>query len=226
MDSGELYDLFRSDVVDDVKPYLWTDVEVFAYMNDAYFMYVRLTGGISDVSSSATSVPIVEGEAVAELHPSIMRIRQATLASDDRALRVINAQDVSTLTQEDYGVLRNLNRVSTQGQVTHMVIGREDNRCTWVQVPHEDDIAELLIERLPLVPITGRNQTFDGVGTEHHLHFMKWMRHLAYRKQDPDTFDLVKSDQEKSDFIEYCDLATREKEQRRHKVRTVAYGGL
>ena len=61
---------------------------------------------------------------------------------------------------------------------------------------------------------------------EHHYHLLKWMRHLAYRKQDADSFNLVKSDQERDDFINYCELAKREKATRKHKVRVTSYGGL
>src|SRR5665647_2592591 len=56
MTSDELYALFRSDVVDATAPYLWTDVEVWNYMNDAYKSFVRKIGGIPDNTSLSTKV--------------------------------------------------------------------------------------------------------------------------------------------------------------------------
>jgi hypothetical protein len=226
MRSDELYDLFRADVVDDVSPYLWSDTEVYRYMNDAYFMFVRLTGGIPDVESRATSIPIVAGERDAELDASVLRIREAYLESNDHELRIINAQDLEELTREDYGIIRNMNNFTDPGEVRYMVIGMQDQLVRWVQVPAEDDTARLIIERLPFDQITCGGQSFDGVREEHHYHLLKWMRHLAYRKQDADSFNLVKSDQEEAAFYAYCRMAKNEKDRRRHKVRVVSYGGL
>lgn len=227
MRSDELYDLFRADVVDDVSPYLWSDAEVYRYMNEAYYMFVRRTGGIPDVTTpKVCEIPIVLGERDADLDTSILRIREAYLGSNDYELKIINAEDLESLTTEDYGVLRNLNNFTTPGEVRYMITGLEDGLVRWLHVPAANDVAYLTVDRLPLDTITCGGQSFEGVRSEHHYYFLMWMRHLAYRKQDADTFNLVKSDQERNDFLAYCDMARVEKGTRRHKVRTVAYGGL
>ncbi len=56
MNVQEVFDQFRSDAVDEVAPYLWSDTDVFRYMNDAYSMFVRLTGGIADFTTQDTTV--------------------------------------------------------------------------------------------------------------------------------------------------------------------------
>jgi hypothetical protein len=227
MESHELMSIFRSDVVDDVEPYLWGDVEAYQYMNDAYSMFVRLTGGIADGSSAVTTLTATADTKTTALSESILRIRTATNVTDqNRPVKIINVQDVETLTSEDYGVIRHINLVDTVGDVRYMIIGEEDAYVRWVNIPAVDTTIQLVVERLPVNPVCKPKQLFAGVGSEHHYHFLKWMRHLAYRKQDADTFNLVKSDQEKNDFVEYCELAKREKATRRHKVRTVAYGGI
>jgi hypothetical protein len=226
MTPGELYTLFRNDAMDHIEPYLWSDAEIYAYINDAYFMFVRRTGGIPDVTSVATQLTITAGEATTDLHPSVMRVRQAVLDSTNRELDIINVHDIAFLSDEDYGVLRRAGRVDTPGQVTHMVIGEGPRSVRWIQVPAVDDSVSLVIERLPLTPIIGALDEFTDVREEHHFHLLKWVRHLAYRKQDPDTFDLLKSDQEAADFFAYCDFAQKEKDIRKHKVRVVQYGGL
>ena len=66
----------------------------------------------------------------------------------------------------------------------------------------------------------------NDVKEHHHLHFMKWMRHLAYNKQDAETFDAAKSEKEAAAFLAYCELAKREKDKYKSKVRVVRYGGL
>ena len=227
MESHELLETFRCDVVDDVEPYLWSNSEVYQYINDAYFMFVRLTGGISDATSDVTRLTATQGEATTALHSSIMRIRKATNVTDaNHTIRVINTQDVDNLVDDDYGVLRSINQIDTPGTVRYMVIGEEDELVRWVNVPDATVEVQLVVERLPLVRITGKRQKFIGVREEHHYHFLKWVRHLAYRKQDADTFNLAKSDQERDDFVAYCDMARQEKGTRRHRVRTTGYGGI
>ena len=226
MTSDELYDLFRKDVVDTAKPYLWSDEEVFAYMNDAYFMFVRLTGGISDFTSDATSVSAAQGEPLAEIDPSILLVRMATLDPTGDTIKVINAQDVENLSDEDYGLLRRLNQSTTVGRVKYMIVGMEPGLVRWVNTPDQNYTVKLLIERLPLTAITGAGQTLEGVAAHHHLHLLKGMRALAYRKQDAETFDRAKADTEQAAFEAYCAFAKREKDRYKHKVRVVRYGGI
>ena len=225
MESHELLNTFRCDVVDDVEPYLWSTSEVYQYINDAYFMFVRLTGGIADGTSSATQLTAADGVATTTLDESVMQIRTARNVTDNKWLKVINVQDTDELATEDYGILHRSDP-ETIGAVRYMIIGEEDGYVRWVNIPDGDITVQLVIERLPLIPITGHKQRFLGIRPEHHYHLLKWVRHLAYRKQDADTFNLVKSDQEEKDFVAYCELAKREKAGRRHKVRTTSYGGI
>lgn len=227
MESHELLCTFREDSLDNVEPYLWSDAEVYQYINDAYFMFVRLTGGIADGSSSVTLLSPLAGEVTTPLDPSIMRIRTAKNVTDNNcSIKVINVQDEDDLTTEDYGVVRTIGQTNIPGPVRYMVIGEEDDYVRWVNIPIVNTLIQLIVERLPMIPITRARQRFSGIRDEHHYHLLKWVRHLAYRKQDADTFNLVKSDQERDDFIEYTGLAKREKGIRRHKVRVTKYGGL
>lgn len=227
MESHELLRTFRCDVVDDVEPYLWSTREVYQYINDAYFMFVRLTGGIPDGTSTVTQLTATTGEATTPLDPSIMRVRTArNVTLQNRPITVINIQDVDDLMTEDYGLWNRISQLDVPGRPEYMVIGEEEGLVRWVNVPDADYSVQLVVERLPLVSITRERQRFTGVREEHHYHLLKWVRHLAYRKQDADTFNLVKSDQERNDFYEYCELAKREKGTRKHKVRVTRYGGL
>ena len=215
MISGELHELFRKDVGDTVAPYLWSEEEAYAYMNDAYVQFVRLTFGVSDVTSDVTQISVTAGEKYSELDPRILKIRKATLLSNNRPVKIRNAGDGD----EQPGDL-------APGHVHSMIIGEQDDLCRWAQVPVTDDTVALSVYRLPLNEITSDNDNFTDVRPHHHLHLMKWMKHLAYAKQDAETFDKSKSDQCKQEFEIYCAGAWREMERQRSKVRTVKYGGL
>jgi len=232
MNSGELYSLFRSDVADMAAPYLWTDTEVYTYMNDAYTMFVRMTGGIPDATSSITRIPVVVGQRDASVSPLILRFRQAYLLSNGAEVKIINEQDIASLVKEDYGVLQRLIIDNSAGQVRYMVIGLERSQSAglvrWIQTPAVADEVGLVVYRLPRDTLNEGNDefTFSEINAEHIEYLLLHMKARAYGKQDAETFDRGRRDSYKAEFAEYCAGAVAEWDRYKHKTRVVAYGGL
>jgi hypothetical protein len=227
VNSTQLYNLFRQDTTDTVAPFLWSDNEVYAYMNDAYTMFVRRTGGIPDhYTDKVCLITATKDVETTKLHPKVLFIREAYLEPRGEAVKVINMQDESWLLDEDYGLVRRMNVTKTAGPVRYLVIGIQDDIVKWVSIPDRDYQVRLLVERLPLDDIIGPGQEFDGVKDHHHLYFLCWMKYHAYSKQDADTFNKTKADEEQQKFLAYCLAARQEKEQYKHKVRVVRYGGI
>lgn len=226
MDSTGLYDAFRTDVVDTAQPYLWSDDEVWRYANDAYRMFVRLTGGVADFLSDACTVDILAGEAVAQLNPSVVRIMSATRRSDAMPIEILNSTDLGKMRSSDYGQLKQLVLDTTSGPVRYMVLGLKRDQVRWVQVPEVDDVVDMVIYRLPLEMITGDGQELTDVPEDHHIHLLDWMKHLAYKKQDADTFNPTASEKCKTDFELYCSFVKAEWERYIHKPRAIVYGGI
>ena len=225
MNSGELYEAFRADVEDDVGPYLWKDEEVFRYMDAAYKKFVRLVGGISDATSSITEVPVVTGEAWADVSPLILNFRFASLASTGAKVKVANSLDPMAATSDDYGTIRDLAGNTAAGPVQYMIIGLSRNQVKWVQVPEADDTVNLAVYRLPLEDITGDAQEFE-IDAQHHEYLLLGMKELAFLKQDSEAFDRAGSKENKKAFEDYCAAVKAEAERYKHKVREVSYGGL
>jgi len=226
VNAAELSDHFRCDVVDKAAPYLWSKTEVLRYMNDAYRMFVRLTGGIADFTSVASEAQIISGEPIGELHPSILTINAAFRASDGEGIDIINYTDIARRSTNDYGRRITMKLDSTTGPVDYGVVGMQRNVIRWVKVPEADDVANFTIHRLPLENLTSRSQKLDDVEQDHHLSLLYWMKHLAYAKQDSDTFDKSASETCKAMFEGYCSIARAEAERYKHKPRTVMYRGL
>ena len=224
--SEELFDAFRSDVSDQSSPHLWSDSEVYRYMNDAYAMFVRLTGGVPDSTSDLTQIDVVAGEADAEVSPLILKFREARLLSTGLKLTIVNHTDLPMTGGSDYGNIRSMYLNKMPGPVRYMLVGKQRKLVTWLQVPVEDDTVSLIVDRLPLDRITGEGQEFVDIGEEHHEHLMLWMKSRAYGKQDADTFDRGRRDEYKKEFIAYCEFAKGEMARYKSKVRSVAYGGL
>lgn len=226
MNSDELLTAFRSDIVDVATPTLWSDDEGFRYADAAYRMFVRLTGGISDFTSAATVVDIVATEATSEISPSILRIMSANKLSDEQDLEIINMVDESTTESDDYFQLLRSIRSTATGPVRKMVIGAERGKVRWVSVPEVDDTVNMHIYRLPLEHIVDGTHLMDDIDEDHHPYLLDWMKHLAYKKQDAETFDKSKSDQCEASFRTYCSQVKSEFERYKHKTRVVQYSDV
>ena len=226
MNSTELLDLFRTQTHDIKRPYLWSDPEIWAYMNEAQNEFCRRTEGISDSTSEACSVYACVGEPYSALHPSILNIRHAQRVSDDRQVFVANFQDIiSGRLDNDYGRSRPPRLDLLPGSVDYLVIGMERNKARLVKVPEVEDTINLIIFRLPLEPIIGEDQKFE-IEPVHHYSLLMWMKHLGYSKEDAETFDKTKAAEHGAKFIDYCAMAMAEQVRYKHKPRLMAYGGI
>ncbi len=229
MTSDDLYSLFRSDVVDAAAPYLWTDVEVWNYMNDAYRMFVRLTGGIPDTTSALTQIPLLTGVATSSVSPLILRFRNAYLMSDGTDLKLVNETELPKFTSTDYGRVGAPTRDRLPGKVTHMVTGIDRNATRglvrWVRIPEANDTVQLSVMRLPLDTVEAGFE-FDEIGQEHIEFLLLWMKARAYGKQDAECFDRGRKEDNEQAFRKYCAEAKAEWNRYKSHSMSVAYGGL
>lgn len=229
MTSDDLYTLFRSDVVDAVAPYLWSDLEVWNYMNDAYRMFVRLTGGIPDSLSSVTRVPVVAGKATAVVSPLILRFTSAYLMSDGTELKLINGNQTPLLGKTDYGNVVTAMRDNSTGPVrymqTNVARSQDGGTVRWIKVPAVNDTVQMDVYRLPQDPVVA-GFAFDEVEEQHHEFFLLWMKARAYGKQDAECFDRGRRDTYEKNFRAYCDDAKTEARRYKNHAMSVAYGGL
>lgn len=225
MDSTALHDLFRSEVRDEVSPYLWGSAEVYAFMDDAQKMFCRRQGGISDASSAVTQLSVTAGSEWVSVSPLILKLRAAHRVADGYDLEILNFEDLQARSaSEDYGCRLGYRLTNTTGPVQALVVGMEANRLRLVDIPDSNQTISLLVYRLPIEPIDGSDQEFE-IDEQHHRHLLHWMKYLAHQKQDAETYDRGRAEAFRNEFLAYCDQAKAEREKREHKYRAISYGG-
>lgn len=230
MTPAEVIELFRLEVVDIETPYLWTDVEVYDYLDDAQQMLCRLTQGIRDSSSVAAQIALTATEKMAPVHDAVKRIHGARLASTGVPIDVYNHDDVyldqATMKSRPFS----FQELGLQGNVKAIITDVEDGKVQVVRIPAANDTVLLTIDRLPLTkPMPALNGNVEvpfEVRAEHHRHLVKWMKKRAYAKHDADTYDEKKSQGYEMEFRAYCAQVYDENERRRDKPRLIEYGGL
>lgn len=151
MTPSELVARFRLDVDDDQAPYLWSDAEVWGYLNDAIQKWLGVPGGgVRDASTAAIcDLAVTAADPWLELSPLVTKIRSARLVSTGRTLRVITLEELFGMD----GMANDLFPVSTDdldlaGTIKALVIGMEDNKLRAVRIPDASDTVKLVVERL------------------------------------------------------------------------------
>jgi hypothetical protein len=213
--STELLEQFRLDVVDVELPYLWSDTEVYSYIDSAQKQFCRETGGLGDASSSVTTLNVSIGTEWIARSPLILKIREAYLP-DGSPLEIINYEDLKA---------RGVRFDGRVGPIKLLIIGMEENSVRVWPVSSEATTIQLMVDRLPLKNITDAGQKLE-VADHHKDGLGTWMRHRAYSKQDAETMDRNKAESLRQEFSRYTAWAKGEADRARHKTRVVAYGGI
>jgi hypothetical protein len=229
MTAAELLALFRSTTFDTATPYLWSDTEVYTFMDLAQQMFCREVIGISDSKTAAIcELAVTAGDKWVDVAPEILKIRHAQRRSDAKPLKILNFEDMNQPSlMTDYNFQRELRLDDTTGPLSAFVVGMEPHSLRLVPVAADDDTIDLIVYRLPItIPATTPSPVPFEIDPQHHYYLLFWMQHLAYAKQDAETFDKAKSEQFRADFLAYCAQAKLEKDRTEHKYRTVAYGGI
>lgn len=217
MDSGELLAQLRLELRDTVTPYLWEDAELYRYIDEAQKTFCRLTGGLADATSSVARLNLRAGSRYAVLSPLVIKLR-AAFDGDGKKLEIINFEDLEFDGSGGVALFTDI----PGGAVKQLVVGMEPNRVRVINTPTADEVVSLIVYRYPLDSIVGEGQELE-VDEQHHLHLLKWAKHLAHLKSDAETFDRGRAAQNKAEFEQYCFMAKGEKGQREHKYRGVQF---
>jgi hypothetical protein len=87
---------------------------------------------------------------------------------------------------------------SGSGGAPFAFINEPTNTITFVLAPSADDVASLVVSRLPLISFTLR--TFPEIAEEYQDGLLDWAAHLAFKKPDSDTINLNLSKMYESSF--------------------------
>lgn len=227
MELQALIDEARHQLGDESVPFLWSNDALLKYAVDAQDMYVRLTGGIPDSRTVAlTEVAVVENEPYSDHSPYILRIRSGKLLTAKRPVKFLQEADLQSMPVQDYGItFPQWLDDTVVGEVRAGILGVEKNAIRWYRVPNADDTCQLNILRLPYPRITDTDGCLE-IDEQHHLHLVMWMKHLAYSKEDGETYDEKLAATNKEAFERYCAMAKVEEERQRYRPRVTQYGGI
>jgi hypothetical protein len=175
----------QADEIVDKPDLLWSLAEWTEYANDAENEACIRANLIIDKSSGLTSITVLSGTATYSIDEKILIIKRAKLLSGTEPLvktsrRVLDATYPNW--EADTGAVRSW-------------LPDDSNKITLYKSPIAGSTLNLMVSRLPLVPMTLVNKLIESpeVDTQYHQSLIDWMLHRAYSKQDTETLDKGKA---------------------------------
>lgn len=226
MKTSELLNLFRLETDDVAEPYLWSDEEFLAYLDEAQDLHLRLVGGIADRRSALTKLSYKTGDQFKKYDDRILRIRAAIDETNTKVI-VQNLDSLETpYLEDDYGRLINggLDDGRT-GPLKYLITDVNNNEVQLYPIPDHDGFLRLFVYRRALEPVTSTGAELE-VPSYSRLNLLNWVKYKAYMKQDAETFDGARAEQFKTAFTDGVLLARKEKEGREDRKRLMSYGGI
>lgn len=240
----ELLARFRRDVDDVVggsakDDFLWSDEEVFDYMDEAQREFVRrthilrkthpFTPAITEIVYTAPVGAPVNLDGFITPHPQIIRPLRArmTTSSNRDPLQIITAEDLDEgLLIRDYGTFFRGDWQNKVGPARFLITNMQEDMWRLVPIPTISDTVELTVEHMPIETLTCGSVALEVTEREDQMTMLLYMKFLAFGKQDADTYDDVLSQRFEAQFEKKADDRRREVRRSRFRHVGIRYGGI
>lgn len=229
----ELVANLRNDILDDVKlPYLWSDPELLRYLNYAEVQACRrsdlivdaVTANDSGTAATASTagqrplctVTLTAGQAVYNLSPKVLKVKRCQIYGMEYPLQ--GPLTYYELDERSVGWIGTSGTVGTaaSGGFPSSFLNEPGNTITFVLAPSATGTAILTVSRLPLLSFT--LQTSPEIPEVYHVGLMDWAAHLAYSKNDAETYNPVRAKDYEDKFTRQFGVLPDAHSERMHKV--------
>lgn len=192
----------KSDQISGASDYLWSDKTLVRYINEAQRRFARRSLCLRDaVTSAATQVTTVAGQAAYPLHASVIAVLSVQMTGDRQDLaraghdglnshqspdgRLFDPAQLAGLPPgkplawtTDEGVLADANgSLSLVNLQLYPVVA----------APYDGVVAKLRVVREPINDLTLKNTAaYPEIPAAHHLDMLDWAAYLALRAVDTD----------------------------------------
>lgn len=189
MTPAELVKQFRREVDDRVAPYLWSEGDVYHYLDVAQREMARSTLYFPDsTTADVCQATVIADEEWVELSPLIVEIRRAKLSSQRQPLKITTLDKAEqSFLSDDYGAFAGgAGWDDRTGTPRALITDMEIDKGRLVPIPTEADTLEMSVYRLPLNTVTTASTELEITDARHQRHLLLGMKALAYDVHDAD----------------------------------------
>lgn len=181
---AQLIEQARDELNDAQTTYLWSDAVLTALFNEAVFEVNRRTRCIVDNRSlDVCRIALTAGQSEYDLHPSVIVVRRAALASRRSQPLLRTTQASMDLNYLDWREQRGEPRCFVRSTVRGVVFVSP--------VPDADDTLELEVWRDPLdvevMEVSADSPSDAGIPSAHHRKLVHWVCFRAFMRHDTET---------------------------------------
>ena len=183
MNVEELIAEYRSITDDRAVPYLWSDMDIAGYADDAVNEACERARLIEDrVTSAVCNIALVAGVPDYPLHPSIFFIKRIT--HNGQLLEETSSEKLHTQWQA----------WETRTGQPQAFVYDQSTTLRIFPIPKEPGAVKLTVYRLPLASLSAENENaVPEIPVRYHKRLLDWMLYRGYSKQDADTQDVTKA---------------------------------
>lgn len=190
----DLVGLFRERTEDTAAQPLWSDPEIYEYIDAAQNEACRRAHLLVDSRSDLTIAPVTAGDPAVPIDPRIIHIRRARRGSDSMPLVRKSVRDMDQCFPGWEGQ-------SSPSTPSVFIPDWEVDYLRVHPVPVIDDEVLMTIVRMPLKPVVDKDSKLE-ISARYHRDLLNWMLFLGYSKADPETKDDKKAAAAEKKFIE------------------------
>jgi len=204
---------------EDVYQLKWSNEELTKFINEAEREACRTAFLLKDYGGDY-DIAVTTGEGRYTLHPKVLKIKGAKLASQTSPLAPCEIEDIWL--EPNWQTAAGTPEVYITDYITRTI-------RLW-KAPVADDTLNLLVYRLPFADLSwGDNMESPEVPEHYHMALLNYAAFLAYNKDDANTFDPTRAQYFRAlweqDFPHRLSIYA-EKRQKRNGGRSVGYGGI
>lgn len=213
----------RSRIDDLAEPYLWSDDEIYASINEAEREACIRANLIYDgTTPEVCEIAVLAGVATYAPNAKIHKIDSA-VATDVYGIRhYLTVTDRKTLDR----LFPGWRTVDSSTNTTHLI--HDESRIELWPAPAVDMQLSLGVYRLPLADMEiGVDE--PEIHAVHHDRLIDWPVFRAYSKRDPDTYDPIKANAAEQDFTRSfgyrpdANVAAKQRRNGAHTVKPIAF---
>lgn len=211
----QLVAYFRSQLVDTVAPYLWSDTELYQYATQGEKYIAQRTLCLQDM----LQLDVSAGEPNVLLPPSVVRIRSAVWVEGGHEHRL----DIESL---DACMASGANIYTRQGRPVIFLTGAITNGIRLYPIPSSDGQLFLSVYRTPAEALSAT--AAFSIPFDYRFALFEWMRSSALARPDTDSHDPAGAAQAQRNFEQLVDGFETAESKRRGGPQSggIIYGGI
>ena len=218
----ELIARFRNDIEDTVEPFLWSEVEVLEYLDEAQDDFVYKTRMFTrQITLAYTAL-----DTTVNIPSYLVDVRRGFAPSGKRLTLVNEEEWADQRLVSDYGFQVSTNQWETDqaAEPTTLITDITTGKYRLYPIPTATDELSLNIFNTPLsTPIDGDELEVTDKKSQRII--MLKVHSLAYLKHDSQTLNKGLSDDFSEMYEEAVDKQAHRLDQRKRRPKAVAYGG-